>query len=231
MIFSDNEWEAHKSTFSNIYDESNYSSPIQSWVMGKSHKLVEKKFNEEVFFSKVLEIGAGTGEHLQYIRHKFDEYTLSDSNKKILENAQQKLSQKPDPRINYDIQEGDRLSYKDNTFDRLIATHVLEHIHHPHNALKEWARVLKDGGTLSVVLPTDPGFAWRFGRKLGPRRSAIAKGIPYDYLMAREHVNSCVNLISILRHYFPNSNESWWPTPIPSVDVNLFFACNAKVSK
>lgn len=101
----------------------------------------------------------------------------------------------------------------------------------PHLALKEWRRVLKHGGVISILIPTDPGLAWRLGRHFGPRKNAIARGIAYDYVMAREHVNSCNNLIALLRHYFPGSKEAWWPFPIASIDLNLFFAFHATVDK
>jgi len=84
---------------------------------------------------------------------------------------------------------------------------------------------------LSILIPTDPGVAWRLGRHFGPRRNAISLGIPYDYVMAREHVNSCNNLIALIRHYFPNRNEAWWPFHVPSIDLNLFYSCNAVVNK
>ncbi|MDP1679350.1 MAG: methyltransferase domain-containing protein [Candidatus Nitrotoga sp.] len=119
------------------------------------------------------------------------------------------------------------MSYVDNSFDRLIATHVLEHIYHPHLALKEWVRIIKDRGVLSILISTDPGVAWRIDRHLRPRKNAIAQGIAYDYIMAREHVNSCNNL----RHYFPERTEAWWPFPIPSIDLNLFFVSHTAVRK
>jgi len=231
MQIKDEEWEAHKINFSDTYDDANYSSTLQSWVMGKSHKLIEEPFQKNVFFEKVLEVGAGTGKHFQYIKHGFSQFTFSDSDARILEYAKQKIKAAGAQVLNFDIQNGDKLDYPDNTFDRVIATHVLEHIYYPHLALKEWARVLKNDGILSVLLPTDPGIAWRVGKSLGPRRKTIAKGIPYDYLMAREHVNSCVNLIAILRHYFPGGDEKWWPTPFPLVDINLFYAFNVRIIK
>jgi len=129
------------------------------------------------------------------------------------------------------MQTGSHLDYSDNTFDRLLATHVLEHIYQPHLALKEWLRVIKPGGVLSILIPTDPGLAWRLGRHLGPRKQAMAKGIPYDYIMAREHVNSCHNLVALLRYYFSDAKEAWWPFPVPSIDLNLFFAFHAVVKK
>ena len=44
--------------------------------------------------------------------------------------------------------------YKDNTFDYIIASAVLEHVSvAPILALREWARVLKLNGTLHILVP------------------------------------------------------------------------------
>lgn len=231
MVNEDQAWLDYRARFADVYDESNYASPLQSAVMRASHRLTEKNFKNLDHFAKVLEIGAGTGEHLDFVRHTFDQYILSDLDAKTLKVAKRKLNDKLGDKLKFETQRGEGLSYADNSFDRLIATHVLEHIYQPHLALKEWARVVKNGGVLSILIPTDPGMAWRLGRHLGPRKNAIAQGIDYDYVMAREHVNSCNNLIALLRHYFPNRTESWWPIPVPSIDLNLFFVCHAVVSK
>lgn len=231
MHNEDKAWITWREKFSELYDESNYSSPLQSSVMRASHKLVEKPFDDQAHFGRVLEVGAGTGEHLPFVRHSFDEYTLTDLDPKTLEVAKTKLAGINNQKVIFEAQTGSKLAYPDNTFDRVVATHVLEHIYQPHLALKEWRRVLKHGGVISILIPTDPGIAWRLGRHLGPRKNAIAQGIKYDYAMAREHVNPCNNLIAILRHYFPGSNEGWWPFPIPSIDLNLFFSFNATVDK
>ena len=231
MQGEDKAWIEYRERFSEVYDGSNYTSPLQSWVMRASHKLAEKAYTGQAHFGRVLEIGAGTGEHLPYVRHTFDEYTLSDLDPQTLEVAKKKLAGIHDGRVRFEAQTGSSLTYADNTFDRIVASHVLEHINQPHLALKEWYRVLKHGGVLSILIPTDPGLAWRLGRHLGPRKNAIAQGIAYDYVMAREHVNSCNNLIAILRHYFPEAKEAWWPLPVPSIDLNLFFVFHATVSK
>jgi ubiquinone/menaquinone biosynthesis C-methylase UbiE len=44
-------------------------------------------------------------------------------------------------------------SVKDNTYDYLYASHVLEHIANPIRALEEWLRVVKNGGFLILILP------------------------------------------------------------------------------
>src|SRR5512146_3078203 len=212
----DQAWLDYRARFANVYDESNYSSPLQSAVMRASHRLTEKNFKKSDTFKKVLEIGAGTGEHVSFVRHGFDQYVLSDLDAKTLEVAKSKLGDKFGNRLMFETQSGEGLSYADISVDRIIAAHVLEHIYQPHQALKEWRRVIKSGGVISILIPTDPGVAWRLGRHLGPRRNAVAQGIAYDYVMAREHVNSCNNLIALLRHYFPDRIEAWWPLPIPS---------------
>lgn len=231
MENEDQAWSDYRTKFADVYDESNYASSMQAMVMRASHRLTEKRFQKHDHFFKVLEIGAGTGEHIGFVRHGFDQYFLSDLDAKTLEVAKGKLGGKFGNKLLFETQSGEKLSYADNSFDRLIATHVLEHINQPHLAIKEWRRVVKNGGIISILIPTDPGIAWRFGRHLGPRRNAIAQGIAYDYIMAREHVNSCSNLIALLRHYFPERTESWWPFPIPSVDLNLFFVCHVVVRK
>jgi len=43
------------------------------------------------------------------------------------------------------------------TYDCLLASHVLEHIANPIKAIKEWMRVLKDRGQMLLVLPHKEG--------------------------------------------------------------------------
>ena len=52
----------------------------------------------------------------------------------------------------------DLLMFTDNELDYVIARHNLEHYTDPVRALKEWARVLKHGGVLGLVLPDDEAF-------------------------------------------------------------------------
>jgi phosphatidylethanolamine/phosphatidyl-N-methylethanolamine N-methyltransferase len=231
MHTEDKAWLDYRNRFSKVYDESNYASPLQSFAMRASHKLVERGLGPETFFPRVLEIGAGTGEHFAFVRHRFDEYILTDHDAEALQVARRKIGGTAKGNIAFDVQSGAGLTYADQSFDRVLAVHVLEHIYQPHLAIKEWLRVLKPGGMLSILIPTDPGLAWRLGRHFGPRRNALAQGIAYDYVMAREHVNSCNNLIAILRHYLPEAREGWWPLPVPSIDMNLFFAFHALVQK
>jgi len=231
MSNEDQSWLDYRNRFADVYHESNYSGPIQSGVMRAGHRLSERSFKKSDYFPRVVEIGVGPGEHLPFVRHGFDQYVLTDLDPRALEVARKNLNGQDNNKLLFETQNGSKLSYEDSCFDRLIATHVLEHINEPHLALKEWKRVVKNGGILSILIPTDPGLTWRLGRYLGPRRNAIAQGIDYDYVMAREHINSCNNLTALIRFYFSERQEAWWPFQIPSIDLNLFFVCHLVVNK
>lgn len=203
------------------YEGANYGAGLAGYVMRRSHELVEYPFGKDVEFGKVLEVGAGSGVHIRSVRHQFEEYVLTDFSTDMLSNFDA-----GDQKVTIRTEDATALSFADNSFDRVIAAHVLEHLYKPHEVLREWVRVLKPGGTLSLVLPCDPGVMWRLGRYFGPRQRAKQNGLAYDYVMAREHVNAITNLTAFIRYYFNNRKEYWWPFQIPSTDMNLIFATN-----
>ena len=46
--------------------------------------------------------------------------------------------------------------FQDNTFDEIYASHIVEHLDYVHvldSTLKEWRRVLKPGGKISISVP------------------------------------------------------------------------------
>ena len=45
------------------------------------------------------------------------------------------------------------LPFKDHSLDRLVTQHLIEHLHDPSSAVKEWHRVLRSGGRLVVLTP------------------------------------------------------------------------------
>lgn len=217
-----NVWQ---SDFAQDYERFNYGHGIAGYVMAKSHRLIERPFGPNVKFGRVLEVGAGSGAHVKHVQHAFDEYWMTDANTEMLKEAGRDMARG----IVVAVEDATRLSFENASFDRLIATHVLEHLYRPHEVLREWARVLRPGGTMSIVLPCDPGLLWRIGRCFGPRKRAHAQGIPYDYSMALEHVNAITNLVTFVNYYFSDIEQYWWPTRIPISDFNLIYAANIRI--
>jgi len=59
------------------------------------------------------------------------------------------------PNMDYVYDAAKPLPFKDNTFDLIYASHVLEHIpwYKTEEVLREWVRILKPGGQLEVWVP------------------------------------------------------------------------------
>lgn len=226
-IEEDQMWLDWQNAAPRIYDKTYYSgNPLVSRVNQAGHWLVEKPFGKETYFEKVLEVGAGTGFHLQFVRHDFSSYVMTDLSPEFLQQAKEKHAMQKN--ISYEVQDATALAYDDHSFDRIISVYNLEHLPQAHRVLKEWKRVLKPGGVLSIAIPLDGGIAWRLGRYLTTRKSFAKEGLDLNYIIAREHVNPSYNLISLIRHYFPDPEESWYPLRVPVVDLNLVYCCNLR---
>lgn len=209
------------------YDQQNAGPSLSGRMMQWGHAALEGMLPVSYSAPRVLEVGAGSGHHYRYVTHRLESYVMTDASPRMLEHAASTYAaQAASGRLHLQQQDAKRLTFEDQSFDRLIATHVLEHIPDPVVALREWNRVVKPGGLISLILPCDPGVLWRLGRCFGPRRAALRVGLPYDYLMAAEHVNSIFNLRTFIRYHFEAVIESWYPFKVPLADVNLFYCCH-----
>lgn len=214
------------------YDKNNAEKTLAGSFLHKSHTLLEKTLPSSGGVETILEVGAGSGHHFPYVNKCFTKYLMTDGSREMLAIAAEKYSKEVSSgRLGIEQQDATRLSYPDNSVDRLIATHVLEHLPKPVNVLMEWNRVVRSGGLISIVLPCDPGLLWRLGRHLGPRRNARKIGLAYDYLIAAEHINSIFNLVIFIRHHFEILTESWYPARFPLPDLNLFYTCHIRTTK
>jgi SAM-dependent methyltransferase len=204
------------------YVDAFYGKGLIPYCMRHSHKLLESKFGKDVVFDKVIEIGSGTGSHLNFVKHQYSSYTLTDVNESVIQKLHEmSFSEK----VQIQKIDSDTLPFPDNEFDRLVASHVLEHIHHPEMVLKEWSRVVKAGGVISIALPCDPGVAWRFGRYAYSRRAVgLKNGVSeYDLFVALEHVNAINGLMAMIQYFFDKRAETFWPFRIKLIDLNLFY--------
>ena len=200
---------------------------LNGYFMRYCHRQLEK-FNKKEKYSRVLEIGAGSAPHLEYLKHKYDEYFVLETSDYAL-NIYKNMEN-----INAKIYDGKNLPFDNNFFDRIIISHCLEHITEPEKFLFEMMSKLKKDGVLSISLPTDPGLLWRFGR-LFIRNFTLNKTYKiskdeYEYVNATEHVNSIFNLINLIRYNFKNQIEEYFiPFKIMLPDINLFY--NVHITK
>jgi SAM-dependent methyltransferase len=196
-------------------------------------KLNYKKINKENNFRcdkkiNILEIGPGRHSHYDYIRfdNNINNYFIYDTNYKYCLILKQKHKHKFFKHIN------NLKKIKKNSLDRVICSHVLEHVPDPEKFILNIYKLLKKGGTISITLPCDPGFLWGLGRLFNYITFWKFKNITkkeYYYHMAHEHINSIQNLTAILKYNFLNFRDSFLPFRIRSINLNLMY--NIVVSK
>jgi len=112
----------------------------------------------------VLDIGCATGALLDYLRSRGWRVTGVE----ISPAAQYAQKERSLDVRNLPLEE---CGFPDNSFDIVLASHLIEHLNAPRSFLTETHRVLKDGGRVFITTPNISGFqACLFGHRW---RSAI----------------------------------------------------------
>jgi len=117
-----------------------YSTNPQSWFDFLKNRLQIE--------GTVLEVGAGTGELWRHVDHFKAQLTLTDFSPAMCD-ALRSL-EIPDAVVKQC--DAAHLPFEDDSFDTVIANHMLYHVDDPDACLKEFARILKSGGQVIVSL-------------------------------------------------------------------------------
>ncbi|MGY1708169.1 class I SAM-dependent methyltransferase [Geodermatophilus sp. SYSU D00758] len=194
------------------------------------HRAMERRFNGADRFPEVLEVGGNRGEHVPYVRHSYDRYLLTDLRRPVVLEALES-----DARIEPQACDVTRMSFESGRFDRVISTCLLHHVGSPLDALSEMRRVARPaGGVVTILVPTDPGLAYRAGRALTSVRAARKRGIAtmQELVHAIDHRNHFRSVYTQVRHVFRGDDVTvdWYPWRAPSVELNAFVVIHARLS-
>ena len=107
------------------------------------YKSKNKKLN-------VLEVGIGSGLTLDYLPHKIS-YTGVDINKQMLHLAKKKITNTSSPNVTLTLMDAQKLKFKTNTFNFVIAASVITAVHDPKKTIEEMIRVTKKNGYIVIV--------------------------------------------------------------------------------
>lgn len=189
------------------------------------HLALERRHNQ-VTFPATVELGAGNFEHLQYVRHDYNEYLCVDLRQPTTQ-VMKRLA--PFPKAHFTKGDAQRVNLPDNFADRVVATCLLMHLPDPIQALREWQRICKPEGVVEFLVPTDPGFAIRLFRRFVSGREVKKVGLTladYKIISAYDHLSSFHRLLEIARFCTePNRKLSveYFPFKwIPSFNANAF---------
>ena len=205
--------------YKNFFERICYGNFITNKSMEVVHKKIELS-NNKMYYEKVLEVGAGSGQHLKYVKHGFKEYLVTD----LVKPKTSKILKK-DGRIKTLVVNVEKIPFSDNYFDRVIVTCLLHHVDRPGLAIKEIDRVLRKDGSATIFLPCDPGIVLRFIRCLTSARYARKMGFQgYDLLNAKDHRNHVGSLLKLIEYGFPGRNMKikYFPFLLPSWNLNTY---------
>jgi ubiquinone/menaquinone biosynthesis C-methylase UbiE len=104
---------------------------------------------------RVLEVGAGTGKNIAH-HSKGTFIVATDLSEAMLLRAREKAAARPGD-VRFVVTDGEDLAFKDNAFDRVVATCVFCSVPDPVRGLREVRRVLKPGGDVILLEHMRPG--------------------------------------------------------------------------
>ena len=100
----------------------------------------------------ILDVGCGSGELIKRLHKKNKDYNFYGIDISS-ENIKTCISRNKFDNVFFKEGRGEELEFKDNLFDEIHCTEVLEHVENFEKTMKEIKRVLKDGGKLTLTVP------------------------------------------------------------------------------
>ncbi len=128
------------------YADVSFRKYSQYWWSNRYYARLARRYGPPQ--GRVLEIGCGLGHLLTWLADRYQVYG-SDINAWALSQARQNV-----PGGNFAMLSAEDLSaFLSESFQIVIAKHVVEHLPHPEKAISEMGRVLAPGGVLLLATP------------------------------------------------------------------------------
>jgi ubiquinone/menaquinone biosynthesis C-methylase UbiE len=139
-----NEEMAAKYDLQRYYETANL---IIRYIEKKRIRLVRKMLSASEG-DMVLEVGCGAGNVLEKMRGRLVGLDISE---RMLKKCKLRLKEASLIRA-----DAESLPFSDKSFDKIIASELLEHTRRPDLVLKEIERVMKPSGLAAVTIPNEP---------------------------------------------------------------------------
>jgi SAM-dependent methyltransferase len=211
-----------------------YANSYQSYCFGKSvqgigtaylERSLEKKSKRSLRLIRQLELGSGSGEHLPYVSEiPEQEYVCLDlalpHTQKHLNNSNPELQKV----VKFVQGNAEVLPFNSNHFEKVTSTCLLHHVDDPLAVLIEARRVVKPGGEIVVVIPTDPGILNQMiKRVISYRRLRKFTIYKPELILALDHRNHVGGLIELCKFVFQNDELQidYLPFRVKSWNLNL----------
>ena len=204
----------------NSWYQEGYESCYHTGFIAKTYRLVYRfmeRPHRSSGNSRILEVGAGNGSYRKYAEPRYREYIELDIRQINSGDLPKGVKRFQGDATKLQI-------FPNRSFDRLVATCVLVHLEEPMAALREWRRVVRPGGSLTIYVPPEAGWLVRAVRRLIMWRKPAKMGFDGRRIASLEHRYSYFHLDALVREVFSSDQivRRTFPFPFFEFDFALF---------
>jgi ubiquinone/menaquinone biosynthesis C-methylase UbiE len=191
-------------------------------------RLESKRFSNSKY-PVVLELGAGNGSHLKFVKHHWEIYLLTDVRdlKGILAPVAETGLIPMEQGVHKSFADATELRYANDSIDRIVSGCLLLHLDDQIGALEEWLRVLKPNGVIDTLIPNDQSLLIWLYRIFFSRRRARKNGFhDFDLVNAFEHHSYYQRVCRLVAANFPSDQYEFqhYPSVIGRVPLLRAFS-------
>jgi SAM-dependent methyltransferase len=183
------------------------TAALESWM--------HRRIAAETHGGRLLELGAGTLNHLQY-EYGYAAYDVVEPLPALLDAAPSRTGVTNVYRFVTDVP-------SEQVYDRIFSVAVLEHLDDLPRIVAAAALHLAPGGLFQAGIPAEGGLLWGLSWRLTTGIAyRLRTGLAYAPVMQHEHINSAADIIAILRYLFADVRVRWFPLPFRHL---AFYGC------
>lgn len=165
------------------------SNKLESWM----HYIVSKNIRDTSDNNTILEVGAGTLNHLVYERN-IKLYDIVEPFKELYSNSKHLHRIR---NVFNDIKD-----INENKYNHIISIATFEHIVNLPEVVAKSTLLLEKDGQLLVSIPNEGTLLWRMGTLFTGFEFKLTYGLDYNLLMEYEHVNTAIDIEQVLNYFF-----------------------------
>jgi hypothetical protein len=167
----------------------------------------------------LLEIGGGSLNHVRFERN-VDEYDVIEPFHQLWHDSPERTK----VRTFYD----DMREVPDNVrYTRIISIAVLEHLENLPWVVARSATMLSTAGLFQAGFPSEGGLLWGLSWRLTTGIAyRLRTGLDYSVVMKHEHVNSAIEIITVVKYFF--ADVHFWRYPLPFHHLSFYTAVLAR---
>lgn len=191
---------------------------IKIWLEGWMHRKIAEKQKS----GSLLEVGAGTLNHLAYEGEQ-SRYDIVEPFEELFEGFENELAKVGTVYAStHDVP-------LNEPYNHIISVATFEHMLDLPAEMAAISDRLSDEGLVQVGIPSEGGLLWFMSWKFVTGLSfRLRRGLSYATIMTHEHVNNCDEILQLASLYFDDVKVRRFPLPHKHLSFYTYFEAKKK---